>query len=335
MTPGTGTESGSGARAASLSVVPAPGAAAVGAVRGSGRGDRPGWWLGVSLAALAVLSGSAAVVSYAAQLQMVRAAKGGVAVSVLEAGIPDVAALVFATLGIALALHGSRAVRARVLNLAAVGTSVCMNVLAAGPGWRDLVIWVMPPAAYALASDTAIGVVRARALARRHDLARALADDRGPLAQAAGLLLWLLRLALAPASTLSGFREWVVEELPVAPGRLAPGAAPEPAAIAATTGTGERRGLAGDGSGLAVRPGTKTARFLRLVAERYGPLAGLPLSDVSRVSSELAPAADLHPGAARSALRRHVQAARAADVRPCPAGDTAGPARPIENGSSR
>jgi hypothetical protein len=48
------------------------------------------------------------------------------------------AALVFASLGIALALHGRRALRARALNLAAVGTSVLMNVLAAKPGWRNL-----------------------------------------------------------------------------------------------------------------------------------------------------------------------------------------------------
>ena len=58
------------------------------------------------------------------------------------------------------------------------------------------------------------------------------------------------------------------------------------------------------------RAETKTARFLALVAERYGPLAGFPLADVSRVCSELAPEADLDLGAARTALRRHVLAAR-------------------------
>ena len=140
------------------------------------------------------------------------------------------AALIFATLGIALALHGRRAIRARVLNVAAVATSVAMNVLAAGHGWRDLAIWAMPPVAYALASDTAIGVVRAWTLARQKALSEALADDEAtPLAILGGLLLWLLRLALAPVSTLAGFRAWVVEECPVAPGRrgrpAAPGAA--------------------------------------------------------------------------------------------------------------
>ena len=41
-----------------------------------------------------------------------------------------------------------------------------MNVIAAAPGWRDLAVWAMPPAAYALASDTLIGVVRTGAVAR-------------------------------------------------------------------------------------------------------------------------------------------------------------------------
>ena len=154
---------------------------------------------------------------------MVFAAKGVAAVAALEAAIPDVAALIFATLGIALALHGKRAIRARVLNVAAVVTSVAMNVLAAGHGWRDLAVWAMPPVAYALASDTAIGVVRAWAIARQKALNVALAEDEAtPLAVLGGLLLWLLRLGIAPVSTLAGFRAWVLEECPVAPGRLRP-----------------------------------------------------------------------------------------------------------------
>ena len=75
-------------------------------------------------------------------------------VAALEAAIPDAAALVFACLGIALALHGRRALRARALNLASVAASVFMNAIAAAPGWRNLAIWAMPPIAYALASDT-------------------------------------------------------------------------------------------------------------------------------------------------------------------------------------
>ena len=203
-------------------------------------------------------------------------------VAALEAAIPDAAALVFACLGIALALHGRRALRARALNLASVGASVFMNAIAAAPGWRNLAIWILPPVAYALASDTLIGVVRAWALARHQHPA---ADAATPMAILGGLLLWLLRLALAPASTLTGFRAWVLAECPVAPGhRRAP--APHP------------------------RKATKTARFLDLVTERHGSLASIPLNRVAGISADLAPQLDLNTGAARTALRKAVLAAR-------------------------
>jgi hypothetical protein len=210
----------------------------------------------------------------------------------LEAAIPDAAALVFACLGIALALHGRRALRARTLNLASVGTSVFMNAIAAEPGWRNLAIWAMPPVAYALASDTLIGVVRAWALARHQRLA---AEQPTPLAALGGLALWLLRLILAPASTLAGFRAWVLAECPVAPGRRAPSPADT---------------RPGRGRGTVPRKATKTARFLSLVTERNGPLASIPLDRVAPISAALAPAAGLNTGAARAALRKAVLAAQ-------------------------
>jgi hypothetical protein len=140
----------------------------------------------------------------------------------------------------------------------------------------------MPPTAYALASDTLIGVVRAWALARHQHLT---ADAATPLAILGGLLLWLLRLALAPASTLAGFRAWVLAECPVAPGRR-PAPAPHP------------------------RKETKTARFLDLVTERHGPLASIQLNCVAGISADLANQLDLNTGAARTALRKAVLAAR-------------------------
>jgi hypothetical protein len=189
------------------SVPPGPGA---GKVSGAGWNDpsqdRSGLWLRNAAAGLCVLAAAAAAVSFTAQYRMAAAARHLPVVAALEAAIPDAAALVFACLGIALALHGRRALRARALNLASVGASVFMNAIAAAPGWRNLAIWILPPAAYALASDTLIGVVRARALARHLQLGAALAADAAtPLAVLGGLARWLLRLALAPASTLAGF----------------------------------------------------------------------------------------------------------------------------------
>jgi hypothetical protein len=182
-----------------------------------------GWWLRGAAVALGVLAAAAAAVSWDAQYAMVRAAKPVPVVAALEAGIPDVGAVVFAALGVALALHGKRALRSRALNAACIGISLGMNALAAGRGWRDLAIWVMPAAVYAVASDTLIGVVRAWVLARARQQGETVADDGlSPLAAAAGLALWLLRLSLAPRSTLTGFRTWVVTDCPVAPG-LRPG----------------------------------------------------------------------------------------------------------------
>jgi hypothetical protein len=258
------------------------------------------------MAGLGLLAAAAAVVSFQAQYQMVAGYKHAPVIAAVQAGIPDAAALVFASLGIALALHGKRALRARVLNVAAVATSVAMNALAASPGWRAAAVWVLPPVAYALASDTLIGVVRAWVIARQRDLGERLADDQAtPLAVAGGLVLWLLRLGMAPASTLAGFRAWVVEECPLAPGRRARSV---PKRLAEQTIS--RPAPHGGRSASGPRRGSKTQRFLALVAERHGPLAQVPTGQVSRICTTLAPQVGLDTGAARTALRKAVLAAR-------------------------
>ena len=165
---------------------------------------------------------------------------------------------------------------------------------------------MLPPAAYALASDTLIGVVRAWAIARQRQLGERLADDQAtPLAIVGGLLLWSLRLALAPTSTLTGFRTWVVQECPVAPGRRAVAARQAVPAI-----TAARPATSGGRGGRGPRRGSKTQRFLALAAERHGPLAQVPIQDVSRICTALAPQVGLNTGAARTALRTAVLADR-------------------------
>ena len=265
--------------------------------------DRSAVWLRNAAIGLCALAAAAAAVSFTAQYRMIYADRRLAAVAGMEAAIPDAAALVFACLGVALALHGRRALRARALNVASVGASVFMNVIAAAPGWRSLAVWAMPPAAYALASDTLIGVIRSWVIARHQHLNVSLAaDEVTPLVVVGGLVLWLLRLSLAPKSTLTGFRRWVLEECPIAPGRRAV----RPAPVAATTASsGQRRGRGSQ------RGDTKSARFLALVTEHHGPPPTIPLNNVARISAALAPQVDLNTGTARTVLRRAVLAAHA------------------------
>jgi hypothetical protein len=289
---------------------------------------QPRVWLPVAAVGLCVLAGAAAAVSYAAQYRLVYSARHLAVAAALEAAIPDAAALVFACLGVALAVYGRRAIRARLLNVASAGASVFMNVIAAAPGWRDLAVWAMPPAAYALASDTLIGVVRTGAVARHQALAGP-AREFSFLAAAGWLVLWLLRLTVAPRSTLAGFRAWVIEECPVAPGRRASHFTPAVVPAVPAEGTvprvavkvpGSMRGSRKRRSAGTARPAaarrpreTKTARFLALVAEQHGPLAAVQLESVARISAALAPQIDLNAGSARTALRRAVLAAQAGE----------------------
>jgi len=286
--------------------------------------DQATSWLVGAMLALGVLAVAAAVVSFAAQYHMVYAAKGVQVVAALEAGIPDTAAVVFAALGIALALHGKRALRPRALNLAAVATSIFMNFAAAqGTGWRTVAIWVMPSIAYAVASDTAIGVIRAYTIARQRQLDEDLAaEGTTPLDVLGGFMLWLLRLGLAPRSTLSGFRAWVVNSCPVAPGTRAQLPAPNVAVLPAAPTPGSTatptpkdaqpaasRGHAGVTAGPERRHSeSKRAQLIRAYEDlgragdpRYGDRA-----QVSPVARELGERVGLKWGSARTYLGRHV-----------------------------
>lgn len=230
-----------------------------------------------------------------------------------EAGIPDAGAMIFACLGIALALHGRRAVRPRVLNVACVGLSLAMNALASAPGWRDLAIWIMPSAVYAVASDTLIGVVRARALRQSQP-----DEEATPLAAIGTAALWLLRLVLAPPSTVTGFRNWVVEEVKVAPGRTAvvPAAVvPSPRSPVAS-GVKPHRQLPKpprpralpSGTGRS-EPGAKTRQLIRLAAQQ-ADLSALTVKEAGALGYQLAKQTPglMHPSAGRKVLAKHVRA---------------------------
>ena len=112
-----------------------------------------------------------------------------------------------------------------------------------------------------------------------------------------------------PGVHAAGFRTWVLEECPVAPGRRAARPAPAAESVPAP------KAAAVPPRGSGPRGGTKTARFLALVTERHGPLAAIPLEAVAKTSAALAPEVNLNAGSARAALRRAVLAARNGDPR--------------------
>jgi len=266
---------------------------------------------------LALLAAAAAAVSWQAQYVMVLGVKHEHAVAAVEAGIPDAGALIFAALGVALALHGKRALRPRALNAACIAISVAMNALAAGHGWRDLAIWIMPAAIYALASDTLIGVVRAQAVARQRADNTGLGDDAPDLLAAlGGAALWLLRLLLAGPSTLRGFRAWVIEECPVAPGRKA---APEDRSLPAVKATPALAPPPAHSQQRRQRHGlpTKRDRLVSLAGERRD-LARMPLGDVSRLATVLAREIGYSAGTARRELIRHVRGLQSGSAESAP-----------------
>jgi hypothetical protein len=171
---------------------------------------------------------------------------------------------------------------------------------------RSVGVYVMPPILFALTSDRLVSVIRRQALGPQ-------ADDESQRSswRVGGLaVLYMLRLAVAPPSTMRGARLALLNAtpLPELPATPEPPAV-EPSRRAAIGGPRppQRRSR---GRGRGRKPGpTKTQRLLDLVAERHGPLSEFPLTDVSRVATGIAPEVGIHAGSARTALRAAVLAA--------------------------
>jgi hypothetical protein len=164
--------------------------------------------------------------------------------------------------------------------MACAGASGVMNFAAANDASpKSVLAYVMPPVFLAVVADRVVSV------ARRHVLGE---DERSPWLGVAAVVLYALRLVLAPPSTAAGLRRWLLLKTPLpAPRAPAVTPAPQPKAI------GGRPGPAGP---LAE---SKTARFLALVAERHGPRSASRPSGF-RTCTELARGRP-DPGAARTA----------------------------------
>lgn len=271
-----------------------------------------GWLLGkvslggvlLTVAALFLLGLAATqgFVSYSAQYVFVQAAKHAALPARLEAVGLDAGAVIFALLAVALAKLGRRASIERLANLACALGSMSMNLLGADLGSpRSVAVYVMPPALYALGSDRFISVIRRQALGPVED-ERAQRSAWARFWRVMGFsALYSLRMALAPVETSTGVRRMVLNAAPL-PAADVPviTSAKAPRAVAGKP----RKAVTGRKGG--PRAGSKTARFLELVAERYGNPGELSKAQVSPIATELAPLAGMDTGNARTALYRAI-----------------------------
>src|SRR5262249_36041870 len=179
----------------------------------------------------------------------------------------------------------------RVLITVCAAASGVMNFAAANDASpKSVLAYVMPPVFLAVVADRVVSVVR------RHVLGE---HERSPWLAIGTAVLYTLRLALALPSTATGLRRWLLLKTP-----LPTATAPE------VTAAPQRKAIGGRRDPTEAPAGSKTARFLALVEQRHGPLAGFPPEQVSATCTELAPQVGLDAGAARTALRRAVLAAQ-------------------------
>jgi hypothetical protein len=294
----------------------------------AGRDTPPGERLIAAATVLLLLLGAGFLyVSLNAQFRYIFAVKHAAAPAMIEAAGLDAGMVIFSLLALGLARAGQPARTERALILACALASAGMNYEAANAAsLRSVAAYVMPPVFLAVVVDRVIAVVRRWVVGDAERSAWAVLG-RGLLMvlRLAGLAgLYLLRLVLDPAATAMGVRRAVLQAAPL------PGAGPEAAATpvlvaALRAEVGELRGRLDGRDGLGEtlddlrsrlgrvvedvqavtaevfpipRPfATKKAAFLH--AYRQHPQYG-QREVAAQVARELAPAAGLQDGTARS-----------------------------------
>jgi hypothetical protein len=173
-----------------------------------------GWaaWL------LAALGAGLFAVSFAAQYTYILAAKHQSVPSIIEALMLDGLLIVFSLLALGLSCAGKSSRAERVLILACAAASAYMNVSAADVSSpRSVVAFAAPPVCLAIVVDRVIAVIRRHVLADDEASAwTALGRAVVTAARLAGaIVLYSLRLVLAPPSTAGGLRRWVLVLTPL------------------------------------------------------------------------------------------------------------------------
>jgi len=243
---------------------------------------------------LVFLGGGLMYVSFQAQYQYIFAVKHVGIASAIEAAMLDAGMVILSALGIGLALAGKPSKAERFLIMVCAAASAGMNYAAAdAASWRSVVAYVAAPVFLAVIVDRVISVIRRHVLPLDAEsawvpLGRAL---RAMAGRAGVVLLYSLRFTLAPRSTASGLRRWVLvaTPLPEAPARLAvPLIGVEPPAIESPVT--EPPELAG------ASKKTRLAWWYK-GDEDYGNRAA-----VAAAARRLAPVVDLSEGTARAYL---------------------------------
>ena len=167
---------------------------------------------------LGLLAAGLFVVTLAAQYRYVWDAKHQAIPAMIEAGALDVGMAIFSLLALGLAMAGQSARTERALIVVCALASAGQNYAAADvTSPRSVAAYVVPPVFLALVVDRVVAVVR------RHVLGDAERSVWGTIGRtvaaavkgAAVGLLYLLRLVLAPASTTTGLRRWVLVLTPL------------------------------------------------------------------------------------------------------------------------
>jgi hypothetical protein len=253
-------------------------------------------------------------VSVNAQYRYVFSVKHASAVSFIEAISLDAAMAIFSLLALGLARAGKRAKIERALVLVCALASAGMNYAAADVvSPRSILAYVAPPLLLSIVVDRVVAVVR------RHVLGDA---ESSPWSVLGKVALYGLRVIIAPRSTAKGARQALLDATPLpAP---EPPAEPEVPQIElrpvlplppgdSTPWPREQANRPRSRKAPARKPAapSKTSAFIASCEQKFGPLATIPLDHVYKISNEIAPEHDLHPGSARSALRRAIQKASA------------------------
>jgi len=254
---------------------------------------------------LFLLGAGLLAVSFAAQYQYVLQERHQHVASLIEAGALDVGLLIFSLLALGLARAGlaAKIERAAVMGCA-IGSAVMNYAAADVTSPRSVLAYCMPPVFLAFVVDRVVRTIQRHVLGMNEARSpwSVAGDATVRLLRFAGVAaLYVLRFAVAAPSTCSGARRAILAAAPV----------PEipPAKPDRERRKPDREKPDRERRERQDRTGTKTARFLDLVKARHGDLSGVPLSEVSKIATAIAPEASLHPASARTALLAAVRAA--------------------------